>query len=95
VEEVRCKAPRPLDVKATREIVADYLTWYTVVNASGAVLDLESRHQMSFWHTHVVQATQESGAEVLYSEDMSDRQRYGSLRVTNPFVDSANLPAPA
>ena len=85
---LRRKAGRPLDVKATREIVADYLTWQVVVNGGESVLDaleLEARYQISFWDALVVQAAQASGAEVLYSEDLSDGQAYGSVRVINPL----------
>jgi predicted nucleic acid-binding protein len=85
---LRRKAGRPLDVKATREIVADYLTWQVVVNGGESILDaleLEARYQISFWDALVVQAAQASGAEVLYSEDLSDGQTYGSVRVINPL----------
>jgi predicted nucleic acid-binding protein len=85
---LRRKAGRPLDVEATREIVADYLTWQVVVNGGESILDaleLEARHQISFWDALVVQAAQASGAEVLYSEDLSDGQTYGSVRVINPL----------
>jgi predicted nucleic acid-binding protein len=95
---LRRKAGRPLDAKATRDIVADYLTWQVVVSAGESILealDLESRYQISFWDALVVQAAQVSGAEVLYSEDLSNGQRYGSVRVINPFLDSARLPPPA
>lgn len=47
-------------------------------------LDLEARHQISFWDALVLQAAQASGAEVLYSEDLSDGQTYASVRVINP-----------
>ena len=85
---LRRKAGRPLDVKATREIVADYLTWQVVANGGESILDaleLEARYQISFWDALVVQAAQASGAEVLYSEDLSDGQTYGSVRVINPL----------
>jgi predicted nucleic acid-binding protein len=85
---LRRKAGRPLDVKATREIVADYLKWQVVVNGGESILDaleLEARYQISFWDALVVQAAQASGAEVLYSEDLSDGQTYGSVRVVNPL----------
>jgi predicted nucleic acid-binding protein len=85
---LRRKARRPLDVKATREIVADYLTWQVIVNGGESILealDLEARYQISFWDALVVQAAQASGAEVLYSEDLSDGQMYGSVRVVNPL----------
>ena len=85
---LRRKAARPLDAKATREIVADYLTWQVVVNSGESILealDLEARFQISFWDALVVQAAQASGAEILYSEDLSDGQTYGTVRVINPL----------
>ena len=88
---LRKKARRTLDVKATRDIVADYLTWQVVVNGGDSILealDLEGRYQISFWDALVVHAAQVSGAELLYSEDLSDGQTYGSVRVINPFKSS-------
>ncbi len=85
---LRRKAARPLDAKATREIVADYLTWQVVVNGGESILealDLEARFQISFWDALVVQSAQASGAEILYSEDLSDGQAYGIVRVINPL----------
>ena len=85
---LRRKVRRPLDAKAVRDIVADYLTWQVIVNGGDSILeaiDLESRHQISFWDALVVQAAQVSGAEILYSEDLSDGQTYGSVRVINPL----------
>src|SRR5207248_8354494 len=88
---LRRKAGRPIDAKATRDIVADYLTWQVVVNGGEAILealDIEKRFQLSFWDALIVQAAQSSGAEVLYSEDLADRQQYGSVRVINPLSAS-------
>ena len=85
---LRRKAGRPLDAKATRDIVADYLTWHVIVNGGESILDaidLEARYRISFWDALVVQAAQASGAVALYSEDLSDGQAYGSVRVINPL----------
>ena len=85
---LRRKAGRTLDAKATREIVADYLTWQVVVNSGESILealDLEARFQISFWDALIVQAAQVSGAEILYSEDLSDGQSYATVRVINPL----------
>ena len=85
---LRKKASRPLDARATREIITDYLTWHVVVNGGESILealDLEARFQISFWDALVVQAAHTSGAEVLYSEDLSDGQKYGAVRVINPL----------
>jgi predicted nucleic acid-binding protein len=85
---LRRKTAKPLDAKATREVVADYLTWQVVVNHGESILealDVEERYQISFWDALVVQAAQSAGARVLYSEDLSDGQHYGPTRVVNPF----------
>ena len=87
---LRKKVRQPVDAKATRDIVADYLAWQVIVNGGEAILDaldIEKRYQISFWDALIVQAAQSSGAEVLYSEDLADGQRYASIQVLNPFVD--------
>jgi predicted nucleic acid-binding protein len=89
---LRKKVRRPLDAKATRDIISDYLTWQVIVNGGESILeaiDLESRYQISFWDALVVQAAQASGAETLYSEDLSDGQTYGSVKVINPLRASS------
>jgi predicted nucleic acid-binding protein len=75
-------------VKATREIVSDYLTWHVIVNGRESIfeaMDLEARYPISFWDAMVIQAAQLSGADVLYSEGLSDGQKYGSVQVINPL----------
>ena len=86
---LRRKARRALDAKATREIITDYLTCQIVVNGTESILealDIESRYQISFWDALVIQAAQAAGADVLYSEDLSHGQVFGAARVVNPFV---------
>ncbi len=85
---LRRRAKKPLDAKATRDVVSDYLTWQVVVNGGDSILealDVEVRYRISFWDALVVQAAQASGAEILYSEDLSDGQTYGTVRVINPL----------
>ena len=87
---LRRKAKKPLGAKATRDVVSDYLTWQVVVNGGASILealDLETRYQVSFWGALVIQAAHAAGAEILYSEDLSDGQRYGTVRVKNPLTD--------
>jgi predicted nucleic acid-binding protein len=86
---LRRKAEKPLDAKATRDIIADYLAWQVVVNGGDSILEaleLEARYQLSFWDALVVHAAQVAGAEILYSEDLSDGQRYGTVTVKNPLT---------
>ena len=87
---LRRKAGRPLDAKATREVVADYLAWQVVVNTADSVLgalELEERYRISFWDALVIHAAQAAGAEVLYSDDLADGQDYGGVTVVNPLVE--------
>jgi predicted nucleic acid-binding protein len=36
----------------------------------------------------MLQVAESSGATVLYSEDLASGQKYGSIRVVNPFATS-------
>lgn len=86
---LRRKTGRPVDLKGTREIVADYLAWQVVVNGTESILeaiDLQGRYQLSFWDALIIQAAQTAGAGVLYSEDLSAGQEFGSVRVVNPLA---------
>lgn len=86
---LRRKAGRPLTPAAIREIVADYLTWHVVVNAGESVLEaleIEGRYALSFWDALVLQAAESAGVAVLYSEDFSHGQAYGSVRAVNPLL---------
>ena len=85
---LRRKAGRPLPSEEARAVVADYLRWEVVVNNGDSILDavaLEQRYGISFWDALVIQASRACGAEVLYSEDLSDGQVYDSVRVVSPF----------
>lgn len=85
---LRRKAGHPLDAKATREVIADYLTWRVIVNGGESILeaiDLEARYRISFWDALVLQAAQAAGVVTLYSEDLSHGQTYGFVRVVNPL----------
>lgn len=86
------KSARPLDSKATREIARDYLTWHVVLNDGNSILgalELQERYKISFWDALVVHAAQAAGVATLYSEDLSDGQRYGEVQVTNPLAGIA------
>jgi predicted nucleic acid-binding protein len=52
-----------------------------------AALAIEERYQISFWDALIVAATEAAGAQVLYTEDLSDGQQYGQVVVRNPFRD--------
>ncbi len=65
------------------------MQWEVVTNTSRSILnalELEERYQISFWDALILQAAESAGAETLYTEDLSDGQTYGSVRVVNPLL---------
>ena len=90
---LRRKAVKPLTIEETRNLIQDYSDWEIVVNTHISVIEaltIETRFQISFWDALIVHAAERAGAAILYSEDLSDGQTYGSVRVVNPLNDSAS-----
>jgi predicted nucleic acid-binding protein len=44
------------------------------------------RYQISYWDAAIIAAAEQLETPILYTEDLNHGQRYGSLRVLNPFV---------
>lgn len=53
-----------------------------VSNAIG----LQARYRVSWYDSLIVAAAQQSGCEILYSEDLQHGQQFGTVRVQNPFL---------
>ncbi len=51
-----------------------------------AAIDLHQRHSVSFWDALILRSAQASQCSVLWSEDLSNGQRWGNLEVRNPFA---------
>lgn len=71
-----------------REATAALLDFPLVVTGPAhilAAIELEDRHQVSFWDALILAAAQSAGAEVLYTEDLNHGQRYDTVLVQNPF----------
>ena len=86
---VRRKARQPISISSARSLIADYMAWDPIVNDGTSILeamDAERRYKISFWDALIVVAAQKSGADVLLSEDFNHGQKFGSVRVLNPFV---------
>lgn len=47
--------------------------------------ELCNRFGISYWDAAILAAAAIIGCEAVYSEDMSDQQDYGGMRVINPF----------
>jgi predicted nucleic acid-binding protein len=85
---LRRKMAKPWTLEETRNLILDYKNWQIVVNTPDSVIEalaIEASYQISFWDALIVHAAERSGATILYSEDFSDGQTYGSVRVVNPL----------
>ncbi|HKT46420.1 MAG TPA: PIN domain-containing protein [Candidatus Acidoferrales bacterium] len=82
------KSRPALSIEEVRLRVLLYSQWSVVANTPATVvraIDLQSQFGISFWDALIVGAASTSGADILYSEDLSDGNVYGSVRVVNPF----------
>ena len=81
----------PLDT--VREWLNDFRT-APVIGADDSLvvegLNLAERYKIDFFDGLIVAAAIRAGAKTLYSEDLSDGQKYGSVRVCNPFKNLSN-----
>jgi predicted nucleic acid-binding protein len=48
-------------------------------------IELSRRYSISYWDAAILAAAASLGAHTVYSEDLSDGQTYGRVRVVNPF----------
>lgn len=86
---LRKRASPPVPVDEVRHLIRDYLSWEIVITDPESVLgalEIEMKYKISFWDALILQAAENAGATVLYSEDLSPQQKYGDIRVVNPLV---------
>lgn len=85
---LRRKVAHPPSIDETRRLLQDYLSWEIMVNTPESIiqaLEIEVRYKISFWDALILQAAEQAGATLLYSEDLAAGQRYGPIRVVNPL----------
>jgi predicted nucleic acid-binding protein len=86
---LRRKVAHPLLADEVRRLIEDYLNWEVVVNSPQSIvqaLEIELRYKVSFWDALILQAAENCGAAVIYSEELSAGQKYGTVRVVNPLL---------
>lgn len=90
---LRRKMTKPWTAEETRNLILDYMEWQIVFNTADSVIEAlanENRYQISFWDALIIHAAESAGAAILYSENFSDGQVYGSVRIVNPLSESAS-----
>ena len=70
-------------------LVGAYAAW-PVIDSDLALVDAAVEtsiaHQLSIWDAMVIEAARRAEADTLYSEDLSNGQRFGRLTAVNPFL---------
>ena len=70
-------------------VLEDLTNWPVMVidfAAIRAAITLADQANLSFWDSLVVVAAMQSGAKVLYTEDLNNGQEILGVRITNPFL---------
>jgi len=79
---------RGVPLAEAREAVRDYSRWRVVENTVAlldrGVSEME-RWRLSFWDGLILAAVRQAGAPTLWTEDLSEGQDYGGIRVINPL----------
>ena|SRR5450432_4082991 len=86
---LRRKANPPFSMDEMRSLIRDYKSWHVIVNTQESLLralEIEDRYRISFWDALILQAAESAGADIVYSEDLSNGQHYGSIQVVNPLL---------
>ena len=68
--------------------VSNYFAWRVIESTKQLLkngFENQQRWQLSFWDALIVAAAQQAGVTTLWSEDMNEGQRYGSVQVVNPL----------
>jgi predicted nucleic acid-binding protein len=83
-------ATRKLGMKsqAAEDVIRDLRGWTTHSPGHADALkacSLHRRYKIAWWDALIVNSAIELGCPVLWSEDLANGQRYGSVTVRNPF----------
>lgn len=72
------------------ELLTDFDVAVLGVGDILAAIDLHRLHGFSFWDALILQAAQQAGCRVLFSEDLQAGRALDGLRIINPFVGEAS-----
>jgi predicted nucleic acid-binding protein len=77
-----------LDPETARRDVRLLLSWKPIHVDSRVLEDawhIQDRHRLSWWDALIVSAARAADCQSLLTEDLGEDQRFGDLRVINPF----------
>ena len=79
------------DEPSIRQLISSFYSRYNVIIMDKSLLlrasESREKYQLSYWDSLIVSSAIVGGAEILYSEDMTDRMVIGGrLTIINPFT---------
>jgi predicted nucleic acid-binding protein len=83
------KASRPLSAAQALEWIEQWAAFpcQTIDHQLVRIaIEQSERFAISYWDAAILAAAEALGTDTVYSEDLSHGQRYGSVRVLNPFA---------
>lgn len=83
------KALQALEPVQAAAIIRDLSNWKVhrpVTEDILAAISIQQKYQISFWDAMIIRSAKESNCKILYSEDLSNGQNYGGVKVSNPFL---------
>jgi predicted nucleic acid-binding protein len=83
------KALQTLEPVQAATIIRDLSNWKVhrpVTEDILAAISIQQKYQISFWDAMIIRSAKESNCKILYSEDLSNGQNYGGVKVSNPLL---------
>jgi predicted nucleic acid-binding protein len=81
----KLKLPAKDAAARAAQLIAAFETFGYSVHAVRAALEEAPRGRFSFWDSVLLAAAAEAGCTTIFSEDMADGARFGSIAIVNPF----------
>jgi|SRR5271165_1921357 len=79
----------PMTLPEAEQYLATVFRPILAIHSSNALyadtLHLRRRHRLSWYDSLIVAAAMEGECQLLYTEDLQDGQKFGELRIENPF----------
>ncbi|MFZ0833103.1 MAG: PIN domain-containing protein [Mycobacterium sp.] len=88
VQATRASRPDPLTHEQAVGLVESFMRFPVVAVTAEVMLSAfatRRRYGLSYWDAAIVEAGRSLGCDVVLSEDLSDGEDYGGIRVENPF----------
>jgi predicted nucleic acid-binding protein len=84
------KIAQPLSWQEAVNLLEDLQTWTVHSPTSKNVLNAAQhaiKHQFSLWDAMILESATSLECQILWSEDLNHGQKFGNLRIQNPFKE--------